>query len=257
MQTTSKPTLNWLLTGGLMLGLAATSPAAVTRIADSFSLNSTRTAGAALGGLTTEVGGATWVASNCSFTANGTIASPTVGWTQPDARVALASMELTPAKGIVTFSADVNPANNGTEADPNAQLCGIAFLSTITDGFWGTEPYLLLQYNGNWQFNVNGAIESSGHISDISGFHTLSISYDPAANKIRASVDGNTAGWSALGESYTPTLGAADIYVQSTLPNATVFQQFDNFVVTVPEPASLGLLLLAGGLLAGRRRHRN
>ena len=251
MQTTSKPILNWLLTGGLMLGLAATSPAAVTTIADSFSLNgSTRTAGAALGGLITEVGGATWVAKNNNlyFTSTGSVTPSTTQWDAP-----LLSVALPAATGIVTMSVDVNSYYTGQAG----QWSAIGFLNNTGTGWWSAGSlWAYTKFDGGWAFYYGTTNISSGNYTPVGdGFRTLSISYDPNANQAKFSIDGVTkTNWTTL--SSTPGMGAASMYVQSSM-GESIRQQFDNFVVTVPEPASLGLLLLAGGLLAGRRRHQD
>jgi hypothetical protein len=256
MQTTCKPTLNWLLTGGLMLGLAATSPAAVTTIADSFSLNgTTRTVGAALGGLTTEVGGATWKAAENDFyfMSAGGVTSPAGSWTAPSAAVALPA-----ATALVTLTVGVNPYNNLD----GSQWCGIGFLNSDTTNWWGgagaPQLWVYVKDDGNWAFQCNGwnTLGSGNLGGPITGFHEWTIRYDPTTNQAKFSIDNVTlTDWTSLG-AYTPTLAAAGIKIQSS-PDSSIRQQFNNFAVTVPEPASLGLLLAAGGLLAGRRRHRN
>ena len=256
MQTTCKPTLNWLLTGGLMLGLAATSPAAVTRIADSFSLNTTtRTAGAALGGQTTEVGGATWkaVEDHFYFMSAGGVTSTDASWTAPSANVALPAVT-----GTVSLTVSVNPYNNYD----SGQWCGIGFLDSDTANWWGgagaPQLWVYFKNDGNWAFKYNGQNTlGSGDVGYTgTSFHTLVIRYDPNVNQAMFSIDGATkVNWTSLGE-YIPTLAAAGIKIQAS-PDSSIRQQFNSFDVTVPEPASLGLLLLAGGLLAGRRRHRN
>jgi hypothetical protein len=159
MQTTRKPTLNWLLTGGLLLGLAAASQAAITTIADSFTLNgTTRTAGAALGGLTTEVGGATWttVGSAFYFDADGTVAGTTASWTAPQASVALPAVT-----GLVTLTADAKLSN----ASDGGQWCAIGFMANDSAN-WFTDSRQLsayVKYDGSWSLMTgNGTAIASG-----------------------------------------------------------------------------------------------
>lgn len=250
MQTTCKPPLNWLLTGGLMLGLAAASQAAITTIADTFTLTGTdRAVNGSLEGLTSQVGNAIWRTQGsqaAGFTDHGSVSSidPGNGWTAPQAFVGF-----TPAGSLLTATMDFNTVYN--------QWVGLAFAGDATTDWWSqTKIEIFTRGDGTWYVDGPG-FGTSGTVAGLgSSTHTYTLIYDLAAQQVTAKLDGVTL----LNQATTTgmTVGAAGFKFEGTpsFNNTSGWPpaQVDSFAVVIPEPASLGLLLVAGGLLAARRR---
>ncbi|MHB1158398.1 MAG: PEP-CTERM sorting domain-containing protein [Phycisphaerales bacterium] len=237
----------------LVMGVNATARAST--ITDHFTLTGgARTAGAPLGGATTETGGATWVSSPAGI-------GPAFGGNAGNGYVTITNDSasrnarvLTPTDGdIVDLQTDVHPT--GSSGWMGIGLGNPPNNATAT---WPSGIFVLIYTGGSYQVSANGTsivIKTDTAPSyNSTGLNTLKLEYNKPQNQVSVWIN-NTQVVNAYdldSNSFTPTITYAGFSYSANLNGA---ESADNFSLTtiVPEPATLGLLGLAALSLLHRR----
>ena len=249
----AKPlTLGAVFVGLCLAGLSAQAYV----ISDNFDLVGTgRTNGATLNGTVTMTGGATWATNNGTFVFGGTGTNGYVSCSNVDYATAVVGLT-SAATDIVNIQAKMHPHGVGP-------WLGMQ-LGTAAGTGWDTGGLFML---------VNGAPGNSGSIQvlannvNIINFLVTDYTYDPNGfNLYSMTYNGMTQKFSlwANGTALTTDYQLTVPYIPGTFVKAGLYDalnaageaSFDNFQVSVPEPAALALLAMGVLTLTIQRGRR-
>jgi hypothetical protein len=228
---------------------AATVSAQAGVITDAFTITGDRSAGDDLAGTNTEVGSATWeVDGTLRFTADGLVENNDAGGTS---RNGWGGVPITaPTSGTISVSVDANVYTGGND-------WATVSLGPSVGNPTGTDDNLFFLLRGSGQVilwydagGVRQQIAQNVQVPDFddSVMHTMTLIYDIDANQVSASIDGLE-----IVSPTTPSGAPVLHYAMMGLEDDLDIGQLDNFVY-VPEPATLGLLAIAGTAMVRRRR---
>lgn len=224
-------------------------------ISDNFDLTGgARVSGAPLNGATTMTGGATWVAN-----------SPmTFGGTAPDGYLSFSAADYGNA-GVSLTSAATDTVALQADMHPNGEGAWLGMRIGTTSGWSTTEGAFVLV---NSSASNNGFLQVFTNGFNIFNFSASSYSYDPSGlNQYFVEYNGTTKKLSLWANSVqlmtnyeltgTNIPGIISYAGLLDCMNAANQDSFDNFqvsVVSVPEPATLSLLVI--GVLSMMRRQQ-
>lgn len=220
-------------------------------IYDSFQLTEARVAGAALSGISTEVGGATWTGS-ANYVFGGDVVGNEYVTSSVNSNIAMGvafSFSSYASYGnVATIDALVSSAN--VNGGWNALVFGRSnSLSPTSNGV----VWLQISTNlGTWSLMSLTTTLATGSLADVegysvSGFNSYSLSYDQSEKAVvGASINGVELLSQAYFISVSSTINIVGLFNQNA--GGTGQTKIDSFGVSViPEPASYGFVL--GGLL--------